>query len=440
MRWKEASTVIIAAKSKTSEQFQILSLQRSEKSSFLPNVHVFPGGLVDEADSSTEWLKVFKFNFHNLVNLERIEFNLANPLRQNSNVYKLMYQNHTDSQNFVNLTDLNQRPLSQLNLQNKVLPKFISLRITAIRETFEECGILLCKPNRSDASNNDNQDKNIDKDSSSSSSHKTPESTKTVNISSPHNTPSQSQNYMKSYFQFEELTAWRKRVYNNPMEFVNLCLLLDCHPDLNNVKIWSNWLTPGNQYLSTRYDSKFFLVMFNDTDLPKCDIDYCEMKSLQWCTPEQLIKDSMEGKLWLPPPQFYECSRLLNFRTLAELDSFLSSRNSKQCEQWLPVRVKAKDGEIGLLPGDWMYPPNGVDITSTDYYKDHSDLTMSELQHYGHQHEDTSKLPIHRMQYRGPFAFELVVQNIQSSSSHSVAFSRGRHMYNLPSSEHTSKL
>ncbi|XP_026679936.1 nucleoside diphosphate-linked moiety X motif 19-like [Diaphorina citri] len=263
-------------------------------------------------------------------------------------------------------------------------------------------------------------------------------------------TRSQSQNYMKSYFQFEELTAWRKRVYNNPMEFVNLCLLLDCHPDLNNVKIWSNWLTPGNQYLSTRYDSKFFLptrydskfflVMFNDTDLPKCDIDYCEMKSLQWCTPEQLIKDSMEGKLWLPPPQFYECSRLLNFRTLAELDSFLSSRNSKQCEQWLPVRVKAKDGEIGLLPGDWMYPPNGVNITSTDYYKDHSDLTMSELQHYGHQHEDTSKLPIHRMQYRGPFAFELVVQNIQSSSSHSVAFSRGRHMYNLPSSEHTSKL
>lgn len=70
-------------------------------------------------------------------------------------------------------------------------------------------------------------------------------------------------------------------MYNNPMEFVNLCLLLDCHPDLNNVKIWSNWLTPGNQYLTTRYDSKFFLVMFNDTDLPKCDIDYCEMKSLQ---------------------------------------------------------------------------------------------------------------------------------------------------------------
>lgn len=93
--------------------------------------------------------------------------------------------------------------------------------------------------------------------------------------------PEHSHHFMKNYFHFEELTAWRKRVYQNPLEFINLCLLLDCHPDLNNVKIWSNWLTPGNQFLSTRYDSKFFLVMFNETDLPKCDIDYCEMKSLQ---------------------------------------------------------------------------------------------------------------------------------------------------------------
>lgn len=30
------------------------------------------------------------------------------------------------------------------------LPKEISLRITAIRETFEECGILICKQSRED--------------------------------------------------------------------------------------------------------------------------------------------------------------------------------------------------------------------------------------------------------------------------------------------------
>ncbi|KAL1457201.1 hypothetical protein WDU94_001857 [Cyamophila willieti] len=148
MRWKEASTVIIAAKNKTNEQYQILSLQRSEKSSFLPNVHVFPGGLVDEADSSVEWLKVFKLNFHNLVNLERIEFSMSNPIHHNANIYKLKYQNHTDNQNFVNLRELYQKPISQWSMENKVLPKCVSLRITAIRETFEECGILLCKPNR----------------------------------------------------------------------------------------------------------------------------------------------------------------------------------------------------------------------------------------------------------------------------------------------------
>ncbi|KAL1457203.1 hypothetical protein WDU94_001858 [Cyamophila willieti] len=186
----------------------------------------------------------------------------------------------------------------------------------------------------------------------------------------------------------------------------------------------------------------------------------------------------MEGKLWLPPPQFYECSRLLNFRTLSDLNAFLLSRDSTRCEQWLPVRVKAKDGEIGLFPGDWMYPPDGIDITFTEYYKDHSELTMAQLQTYGHEsfdtpspadkpsehssqsssnlphshksefsleansdlvspssslsHEhsslsgsnlpqdvsnsslDVSKLPLNRMQYSRPFRFELIVNNLPS--------------------------
>uniref|UniRef100_A0A8D8UIR8 Nucleoside diphosphate-linked moiety X motif 19 n=1 Tax=Cacopsylla melanoneura TaxID=428564 RepID=A0A8D8UIR8_9HEMI len=413
MRWKEASTVIIAAKSKTNEQYQILSLQRSEKSSFLPNVHVFPGGLVDEADSSVEWLKVFKLNFHNLVNLERIDFNMCNPIHHNANIYKLKYQNHTDNQNFVNLKEFYQKPsISQLSLENKVLPKCISLRITAIREAFEECGILLCKPNRTNR-----EEKKENEENSASQSPLPTSSTQQPPITS-------SNFYMKNYFHFEHLTEWRQRVYNNPLEFVNLCLLLDCHPDLNNVHIWSNWLAPGRLFTNVRHDSKFFLVMFDDVELPKCAIDHNEMKSLQWTTPEQLIQDSMDGKLWLPPPQFYECSRLLNYRTLSELNAFLLARDSSRCEQWLPVRVNAKDGEIGLFPGDWMYPPDGFDVTSTEYYKDHSELTMTQLQTYGHESFDTSKLP----------------HSADTSSEHSSQSSSSLPPSNISSSESSSKL
>lgn len=53
-----------------------------------------------------------------------------------------------DSNSFVSLLDkknlTHERPYIFRSICNE-LPREISLRITAIRETFEECGILLCR-------------------------------------------------------------------------------------------------------------------------------------------------------------------------------------------------------------------------------------------------------------------------------------------------------
>ena len=47
--------------------------------------------------------------------------------------------------------------------------------------------------------------------------------------------------------------------------------------------------------------------------LPFIQHDEKEMSFAVWSTPKHLIKDHVNCKLWLAPPQFYEMSRLLRF-------------------------------------------------------------------------------------------------------------------------------
>lgn len=77
-------------------------------------MYVFPGGTVDSADSNLKWREIFAASG---VNNDRFA-SLISKIAVRPEIYQ--------------------------SRQNE-LPKEISLRITAIRETFEESGILICK-------------------------------------------------------------------------------------------------------------------------------------------------------------------------------------------------------------------------------------------------------------------------------------------------------
>lgn len=227
-KWKEASTLIISAacKNQTFQKPSIKNLEELDKCNFeilslkkkgcgstgQPRMCVFPGGTFSAADSVKEWETLF-------TNLG------GNPS---------LFPNSIKNNNFTNIPILNNK--------QEELPRWLSLRITAIRETFEECGILLCRHNQVN-------------EHTSGEEHST------------------------THFEINDIDWWRSKVLADPFQFLALCKTYNCYPDVQNLHLWSNWLTPS--HLPERFDAIFFLTFMDNLKSFKGTPDYKEIASVQ---------------------------------------------------------------------------------------------------------------------------------------------------------------
>lgn len=204
--WKEASSLIIASKANNEQflnnqssekcEYRLLMTKRSAKSSFLASAFVFPGGHLEESDFSSEWLTVFKNAGYRQTDLQSVSSRVKGPRPP-------IVTNCQTRSSFVNQNSL-EEPLSS----------DIGLRICAIRETFEETGVLLVERMNLDS--------------------------KSVPLSS------------------SDIEQWRKKVRNNGHEFISLCLYLNCAPNIWQLREWWNWLTP-NALGHKRFDTMFYI-------------------------------------------------------------------------------------------------------------------------------------------------------------------------------------
>ena len=241
--WKEASSLIIAAKvdpvskagldgkSDSSIQkvlpiddcdYRLLMAKRSGKSSYLANAFVFPGGYVDLADFSTKWWAVFESAGISRSELSRFGNEISQPrppIFSEPGVLMQQEYVHADS-----------------------LPATIALRITAIRETFEETGILLL--NRAPAARESRT------------------------------------NAFRAETDFGkiDMKTWQKKIHENPICFADFCLEIGLCPDIWSLKEWWNWLTPealGHK----RFDTMFYVCCLER--LPKAFSDEDEVSKLE---------------------------------------------------------------------------------------------------------------------------------------------------------------
>ncbi|CAK6436898.1 unnamed protein product [Pipistrellus nathusii] len=297
--WRRAATLVLAAgwaqpgpgapplPPLPAEGFRLLLLQRSPRQSFMPGAHVFPGGVVDAADRSDEWLRLFAPHHG------PPRFGLG-PAPPSPAAFPVLPAAAEDGAG---------------------LPDDVAFRICAIRETFEEAGVLLLRPR----------------------------------AAPPPAAPAPGRALPPP----AGLAAWRARVRRDPRHFLRLCAQLDCTPDIWALHAWGAWLTPFIRPGGRRFDTAFFLCCLRDP--PPVFLDLDEVVGSQWSSPSEATESFISKEIWLAPPQFYEIRRLENFASLSELHKFCLDHVLKGVERWMPIVLLTADGQISLLPGDELY-------------------------------------------------------------------------------------
>ncbi|TDG42739.1 hypothetical protein AWZ03_010845 [Drosophila navojoa] len=290
IQYRPSASLILANKqvfhAKKEFDYNLLLMKRTERTSYALNHCVFPGGVFDaQADESADWLIYFQ-----QCGVSRDQLKLLHS-RQSMGRPELMTQGLEFSRD-------------------------ISLRLTALREAFEEVGILLCRKNLKNLKGGQ---------------------------------PAQ-------VVQLFDREYWQQRVHNDAQQFLVLCRHLAVVPDLWALNEWSIWRTPASA-ASRKYDTVYYLAAL-DLD---CNVDLLleptEVAAAYWLQPSDCWLQSREGLIWLPYILLYETARLMSIQRWQQLLQFAYERSPQGSTLLQPIYYRTNDCLIGVLPGDELYLP-----------------------------------------------------------------------------------
>ncbi len=258
---KRAATVILL-KDKEAEGFEVLLLKRHEKSSFMGGNFVYPGGRVDPEDGSSEICPYSK-----------------------------------------GITSEEARRILGGTVSSE---EAFAYWIAAIRELFEEAGVLLAydqKGNLLRLRNRDEQEK------------------------------------------FSNYRALLQRAEIGIYEIAkkeNLSFALD------QLRYYAHWITPEAR--SERFDTYFFLARYPSGQ--EATHDQKETTAGVWIAPREALEKNLGGGAILSPPTLKTLEDLSRFETI---DEIFTSLRSAQIQTILPVLTKISSGPLLIFPWDPEY-------------------------------------------------------------------------------------
>jgi 8-oxo-dGTP pyrophosphatase MutT (NUDIX family) len=252
-----ASTVVLARPA--SGGFDVFLVRRHDKVAFMGGAHVFPGGRVDDAD------------------------HLAEPARWCDGVDAAMSR-------------MRGRPAEQA----------IAFHVAAIRELFEEAGVLLAR------------------DSDGFVSGRAPDG---------------------------RLDAWRREMLEHRLTMRELAGREHLRFALDALALFGHWITPDIE--ARRFDTYFFFAVAPDAQ----DAAHDEGETTQgtWMSPQEALERCARGEIALPPPT-WTTLRAMSQRQNVDDAWAWASFQPVPCVQ--PRVVERGDGaRIIALPGDPLCPP-----------------------------------------------------------------------------------
>ncbi len=232
----DAATVILVREMPHAEQFEVLLMRRHEKQNFMGKAFVFPGGRLDNED--------------------------CNP--------GLM-----DYAIGISAEEAKQR----LNEEGLSDEKAIGLYVAAIRETFEESGVLLAVPASGGC---------ID---------------------------------FKDPALYNRFLAYRKRIHRSEMTLADLAKTERLVFTLDRVTPFARWITPD--FEPKRFDTRFLLARMPSLQTPIHDA--VEMTETLWITTREALCRQEAGDLLLFPPTLKTLEELSRFASVPELFAFAAS-------------------------------------------------------------------------------------------------------------------
>jgi 8-oxo-dGTP pyrophosphatase MutT (NUDIX family) len=251
---KRAATIILIRES--SGELQVFLLRRSGRSGFFPSTYVFPGGTVDSEDLNAEvWRE------HGDMDADAISGSLGGGLS---------------------------------------IEEAITYGVTAIRETFEEAGLLLAfRDEGTEAHQGSILDRRIG--------------------------DGLAKGWLRDLVVSEGWTLAFSRLAR-----------------------WAHWITP--ELMPHRFDTRFFLAFVPPGQ--ECMPDARETTHGIWVSPAQGLAANLRGEIPLSPPSLVTLQELLHFRDIKELKREVQSRSWGEAR--LPRLIPLPEGSVILQPWDPM--------------------------------------------------------------------------------------
>jgi recombination protein RecT len=226
---RDASTVIVTRDS--DKGIEVYLLRRSSQSTVVPDAYVFPGGTVDDSDKS---------------------------------------------------------PQARMRLAGQWRPAEPAYTYTAIRETFEECGLLFAIEQI------------------------------------PH----------------DALRAARTKLLKGERTFGETLIDLDVRLDARAVRYFSRWITPVSN--PHRFDARFFVARAPRDQV--AEADDLETYAGRWVLPVDALAEAESGTLQMIFPTIKHLQRIATFATVDDLFAFAATKKT------LPVTPDVRPGPEYFLP------------------------------------------------------------------------------------------
>lgn len=260
-----ASTVLLIRPESNSvaEDFSIFFVRRTAKSTFMPNAYVFPGGKVDGEDSNPSLLP--------------------------------FVTGMTPEQAAENLED--------------VPPEVaIGYYVAALRETFEEAGVLFAT-----RANGDPLSLELEEDQ-------------------------------------DRFDGYRKTLHDGSLSLQKLAQDEGILFSLNPLVYWDHWVTPEVE--DRRYSARFFMGRMPEGFSPVHD-SY-ETTDSGWYSPSDILQRHQADRLTLAPPTLRILIELQELGSMKAVEE--ESKSRKVLVPNLPVAHLEGENFVLLLPGDRDYP------------------------------------------------------------------------------------